>query len=97
MERKLNPGLKWTSWLRCAVFRINGVLIRKICSGGNCEVRGDSYCPRRHGLDYGESHTLKKLGVATQAGQVNMLLISLVDKQGISAQMQFAEVAPVAL
>jgi hypothetical protein len=32
-------------------------------------------------LDYGDSHTLEKLGVATQAGQVNMLLISLVDKQ----------------
>ena len=74
-------------------------LILKICSDGDCGVRGDSYCPRRRGLGlhYGDSTILEKLGVATQAGQINILLISLVDKQRISAQMQFAEVAPFAL
>ena len=60
-------------------------------------VRGDSCCPRGRGLDYADSHIFEQLGMATQAGQVNMLLISLVDKQRISAQMQFAEVASFTL
>ena len=47
-------------------------------SGGDYDVRGDSYCPRRRGLDYADLHTFEQLGMATQAGQVNMLLISLV-------------------
>ena len=76
---------------------VSTFIIRKIYSSNDCGVRGDSYCPRKRRLDYGDSHTLEKLGVATQTGQVNMLLISLVDKQRISAQMQFAEVAPFTL